>query len=156
MDKPPPLLTPEEIEAAVAKELAKQRPGAKRKRDKSMQTDAPPDHGDLPEIVIKAGEIERIVDETEAALIAEQDTTPVAKRLFRRGGIVVSIGFNAEPTHDGGTVEAQVIVEAGDYALTERIASTAIFVKYNERKKKLVRSTRRTTSPSRSSSAATT
>ena len=139
MDKPPPLLTPEEIEAAVAKELAKQRPGAKRKRDKSMQTDAPPDHGDLPEIVIKAGEIERIVDETEAALIAEQETTPVAKRLFRRGGIVVSIGFNAEPTHDGGTVEAQVIVEAGDYALTERIASTAIFVKYNERKKKLVR-----------------
>jgi hypothetical protein len=99
----------------------------------------PPDSKARPEIMIRAGEIRRIVDETEAALIAEQETTPVAKRLFRRGGVIVSIGFNAEPTHDGGAVEAQITTEAGDYALTERIASAAIFQKYDGRKKKVVR-----------------
>ncbi len=99
----------------------------------------PPDPNDPPAIEITAGQIERIVNETEAALIAKQGTAPVAQRLFRRGGMVVSIGFNTEPTHDGGTVEAQIIVEAGDYALTERIASSAIFKKYNQRKRKLVR-----------------
>jgi hypothetical protein len=92
-----------------------------------------------PRIVLRAGEIERVVDETEAALISEQETVPVVKRLFRRGGMIVSIGFNIEPTHDEKTVETQVIVQAGDHALTERIASTAIFMKHNERKKHLVR-----------------
>jgi hypothetical protein len=89
--------------------------------------------------VIRAGETERIVDEAEAALLVWQDVEPVDKRLFRRGGMVVSIGFSTEPTHDGGTVDTQVIVEAGDYALAERIAASAIFKKHNERKKKLVR-----------------
>jgi putative DNA primase/helicase len=107
--------------------------------EKHQRPPPPPNPNDLPEIEIRAGQIERIVNETEAALLAEQETAPVAKRLFRRGGMVVSIGFNTEPTHDGGTVEAQIIVETGDYALTERIAAAAIFKKYNERKKKLVR-----------------
>jgi hypothetical protein len=109
------------------------------RRKRAERAPPPQDPNDPPEIVIRAGEIERIVNETEAVLIDEQETMPVAKRLFRRGGMVVSIGFNTEPTHDGGTVEAQIIVEAGDYALTERIASAAIFKKHNERKKKLVR-----------------
>jgi putative DNA primase/helicase len=100
------------------------------------QQSAPPSP---PTIEIRAGEIERIVDETEAALIAEQEAVPMVKRLFRRGGLIVSMGFNTEPTHDGGTVETQVIVQAGDYALTERIASAALFAKYDRRRKKLNR-----------------
>jgi hypothetical protein len=108
-------------------------------RDDSRNPPPSPDPNDLPEIVMRNGEIERIVDETEAALLAKQDAATISKRLFRRGGMIVSIGFNTEPTHDGGAVEAQIIVEAGDYALTERIAAAAIFKKYNERKKKLVR-----------------
>jgi putative DNA primase/helicase len=92
-----------------------------------------------PEIVLRPGEIERIVNETEAALIAEQEAIPVVKRLFRRGGTIVSIGFNIEPTHDEKTVETQLIVQAGDYALTERVAATASFMKYDRRRKKLNR-----------------
>ena len=64
-----------------------------------------PDSNDLPEIVIRNGEIERIVDETEAVLIVGQDAAPVAKRLFQRGGRVVSIGFSVEPTHAGKTAK---------------------------------------------------
>jgi putative DNA primase/helicase len=148
MDKP--LLTMEEVDAAVADRKAKAKPPRDRRkaaRDKHTtgpaitedSAEPPQDPNDLPEIVIRAGEIERIVNETEAALLAEQETMPVAKRLFRRGGMVVSIGFNTEPTHDGETVEAQIIVEAGDHALTERIASAAIFKRHNERQQKLVR-----------------
>ena len=92
-----------------------------------------------PQIELKAGEIERIVDETEAALLIRQDTEPVEKRLFRRGGMIVSIGFNTEPTHDEKTVETQVIVQAGDHALIERIASAATFMKFNRRQDELVR-----------------
>jgi hypothetical protein len=92
-----------------------------------------------PTIEIRSGQIERIVNEAEAALIAEQETMPVTKRLFRRGGAIVSIGFNTEPTHDEKTVETMVIVQAGDHALAERLASSAIFMKWNERKRKLVR-----------------
>jgi hypothetical protein len=99
----------------------------------------PPDPSHLPDIVIRNGEIERIVDQTEAALLAGQGAAPVSKRLFRRGGKAVSIGFSTEPTQDGGMVEAQIIVEAGDYALTERIASSAVFMKYDRRRKKLTR-----------------
>ena len=93
----------------------------------------------VPEIKIRAGEIERVVNETEAVLIAEQDRIPIDKRLFRRAGRIISIGVSVEPTHNGGTVETQVISEAGEYTLTERIASAAIFLKYNVREKKDLR-----------------
>ena len=149
-------------ERAPPTEAAKPRNGRKAPSNKQPKaaTEIAGDSGEpplgLPEIVIAIGEIERIVDETEAALLAKQDAASISKRLFRRGGKIVSIGFSAEPTHDGGTVEAQIIVEAGDYALAERIASSAVFMKYDGRKeKKWPASTRRTASPSRSSNAAT-
>ena len=92
-----------------------------------------------PFIVIKAGEIERVVNETEAALIAAQDATPVDLRLFRRGNRIVSISLSKEPTHDEQTIETQIIVMVEDYALLERMAATIVFMKYDARARKPVR-----------------
>ena len=103
----------------------------------------PPPSGGPPFIVIKAGEIERVVDETEAALIAAQkamaDATHVDLRLFRRGNRIVSIGLSKEPTHDEKIIETQVIVPVEDFALIERMAATIVFMKYDGRAKKLIR-----------------
>jgi hypothetical protein len=44
-----------------------------------------------PEIEIRAGEMPRMVDEAEAALIAAQASAPVEKKVFRRGDRIVSI-----------------------------------------------------------------
>ena len=88
-----------------------------------------------PIVVIKLGEIERVVNETETALIAAQDAAAVAHRLFRRGNRIVAIGFWEEPTHDGGTTETQIIAMVEDYTLIERMASSIVFMKYDGRKK---------------------
>jgi hypothetical protein len=98
-----------------------------------------PPPGGLPVVVIRVGEIERVVNETETALIAAQDKAHVDHRLFRRGNQIVAIGFSADPTHDGKTIETQVIVPVEDYALLERIASAIVFMKFDGRKKALVR-----------------
>lgn len=41
--------------------------------------------GSRPEIEIRVGEMQRAVDEAEAALIAAQPSSPVEKKVFRRG-----------------------------------------------------------------------
>ena len=40
--------------------------------------------GGRPEIEIRVGEMQRAVDEAEAALIAAQPSSPVEKKVFRR------------------------------------------------------------------------
>ena len=135
-------LMAEEIEAhdEAADKAAKAKPQRKAKKAKrSIAASGPSDPDGLPVIEIRKGEIERVVNETEAVLIAEQEALPVVKRLFRRGPLIVSINFNIEPTHDGQTVESQIIAEVGDYALTERIASAAVFKKFDHRQDELVR-----------------
>ena len=118
----------------------------------------PPPSGGPPFIVIKAGEIERVVDETEAALIAAQkamaDATHVDLRLFRRGNRIVSIGLSKEPTHDEKIIETQVIVPVEDFALIERMAATIVFMKYDGRAKSSFASIRQNGSPPPSGSEA--
>jgi hypothetical protein len=90
-----------------------------------------------PEIEIRAGEMERVVDEAEAALIAAQASQPVEKKVFLRGDQIVSLAVEKGPDHKGRTVESQVIVELGEHALAERLAIAATFLKYDGRSKRL-------------------
>jgi putative DNA primase/helicase len=79
--------------------------------------------------------MERAVDESEAALIAAQPSSPVEKKVFRRGDQIVSIAIDKAPDHRGRIVESQVIVEVGEHALAERLATAATFLKYDRRMK---------------------
>ena len=79
--------------------------------------------------------MQRAVDEAEAALIAAQPSWPVDKKVFRRGDQIVSIAIDKAPDHKGRIVESQVIVEAGEYALGERLATAATFQKWDSRKR---------------------
>src|ERR1700733_277544 len=85
--------------------------------------------GSRPEIEIRVGEMQRGVDETEAALIAAQPSSPVEKKVFRRGDQIVSIAIDKAPDHRGRIVESQVIVEVGEHALAERMGIAARFLK---------------------------
>jgi len=92
-------------------------------------------HDALPTIELRAGEIERVVDEIEEALVASN------RGLYRRGGLIVAIGFDKMQTWDGKTVEIQTIEERDHYALLEDIEAAAIFMKFDARAKKLRRAT---------------
>ena len=91
--------------------------------------------GGRPEIEVHAGEMEKAVDETQAALIAAQPTWPVEKKLFRRGDRLVSLAINEGKDHKGGKVEHQIIVEVGEHTIAERMAVAATFQKWDARKK---------------------
>jgi putative DNA primase/helicase len=86
-----------------------------------------------PTIQIQVGETERVVDEIEAALIASD------RGLYRRGGLIVAVGFDRMQTWDGNTVEVQIIEERGDYALLEDIEAVGKFVRFDGKTKRLKR-----------------
>src|ERR1700722_5040073 len=88
-----------------------------------------------PEIEIRVGEMQRAVDEAEAALIAAQPSSPVEKMVFRRGDQIVSIEIDKALDHRGRIVESQVIVEAREHTLAERLAVAATFLKWDARLK---------------------
>ena len=81
-------------------------------------------------IDLRIGETERAVDETEAALIDSD------RGLYRRGGLIVSTGFDKMQTWDGRTIEVQIIEERSNYALLEDIEAVASFEKYSPKAKK--------------------
>ena len=81
----------------------------------------------LPTIELRIGETERIVDEIEAALIGSD------RGLYRRGGLIVSTGFDKMQTWDGKTIEVQIIEERSNYALLEDIEAVANFVRFDAR-----------------------
>jgi|HubBroStandDraft_6_1064221.scaffolds.fasta_scaffold670833_2 hypothetical protein len=91
--------------------------------------------GGRPEIEIRVGEMQRAVDEAEAALIAAQPSTPVEKKVFRRGDRIVLIAIDKAPDHRGRIIESQIIVELGEHALAERLGVAATFLKYDGRMK---------------------
>jgi putative DNA primase/helicase len=93
----------------------------------------PPPPDGRPQIEIRNGEMQRAVDEAEAALIAAQAWSPVEKKVFRRGDRIVSLAIDKGPDHKGGTAEGQIIGELGQNALAERLATAASFVKYDGR-----------------------
>ena len=83
-----------------------------------------------PTIELRIGETERIVNEIEDALIHSD------RELYRRGGLIVSTGFDKMQTWDGRTIEVQIIEERSNYALLEDIEAAAVFEKYDTRAKK--------------------
>jgi hypothetical protein len=93
--------------------------------------------GGRPEIEIRVGEMQRAVDEAQAALIAAQAGEPVEKKIFRRGDRIVSLAINKAPDHTGQIVETQVIVDIGEHTLAERLAVAATFQRWDGRKKGL-------------------
>jgi putative DNA primase/helicase len=95
----------------------------------------PPKRGDRPVIEIRAGEMQRAVDEAETALIAAQPWSPVDKKVFRRGDRIISLAVDKGPDHKGRTIESQVIVEIGEHAIAERLSIAATFQKWDARMK---------------------
>jgi hypothetical protein len=85
---------------------------------------------DRATIPLGGGDIERVVDEIEAALIAS------GRGLYRRGGLIVSTDFDRMQTWDGDTVEVQIIEERENFALLEDIEAAAVLVKFDARAKK--------------------
>jgi putative DNA primase/helicase len=112
MDKP--LLTKEEIDAAIAERIAKTPP----KRDRRKAA-----HDKQPTIELRIGETERAVDELESLLIASK------RGLYQRGGLIVSTGFAKMQTWDGKAIVTQTIEERGDYALLEDAEAVAKFAR---------------------------
>lgn len=103
----------------------------KAKRGKAGASLGPLDSGEQkPTIEIRVGEIGRVVDQVEAALIAAN------RGLYRRGSLIVSAGVDKMPTFDGKTIETQVIEESGDYSLMEHIEAVADFVRAGDKKAK--------------------
>jgi putative DNA primase/helicase len=91
--------------------------------------------GGRPEIEIYVGEMQRAVDEAEAALVAAQPWSPVEKKVFRRGDQIVSLAVDKGPDHKGEAVESQIIVKIGEHALGERLGVAATFQKWDGRMK---------------------
>jgi putative DNA primase/helicase len=80
-------------------------------------------------IRIVAGDIERIVDEAESALIKAE------RGLYERDGAIVYVADMVALAADGRKVAAQRIVERGDHALLEDFSSAANFIKFDARVK---------------------
>ena len=81
-------------------------------------------------IEIRIGETERAVDEVQDALINSD------RGLYRRGGLIVSTGFDKMQTWDGRSIEVQIIEERSNYALLEDIEAVASFERYNPKTEK--------------------
>ena len=103
--------------------IAGSAPRARRKRY------VPATNDQRPTIRVVAGEIERIVDDAEFALIASD------RGLYQRDGKIVGVVNIHILTARGREVGAQSILERGDHALLEDLATTAQFVKFDARAK---------------------
>ena len=104
--------------------------------EEEFKPNPPPGNGGgRPEIEIHVGEMEKAVDEAQAALIRAQDGSAVEKKVFRRGDRIVALAINKALDHKGRAIESQVIIEVGDYALAERLGIAATFQKWDARKK---------------------
>ena len=97
-----------------------------------QNSQSPGANDNRPAIRVVAADIERIVDEAEAALIKAN------RGLYQRGGLIVSVGVARMITADGSEVGGQRIFERGEHALAEDLTAAAHFEKYNERVKDYV------------------
>ena len=88
--------------------------------------------GDRPVIQIKEGEIERIVNEAEEALIDSD------RGLYQRAGKIVSIDEIRIKTSGGRTTLAQRIIERKDNALAEDLTVSAQFERWDARSERWV------------------
>jgi hypothetical protein len=85
--------------------------------------------GNRPVIRLEPGEIERVVDEAEAALIAKGG-------LYQRANMIVSVGEAPVVTADNQEVGAQRIIPRGEHALIEDLSTAAVVEGWNLRGKK--------------------
>jgi hypothetical protein len=88
-----------------------------------------PDNDHRPTIRLCANDIERIVDETEDALIKAD------RGLYQRDGKIVCVDTIAAIAAKGVQVYVQRICERGDHALREDLCAAAVFQKYDARSK---------------------
>ena len=80
-----------------------------------------------PTIQLVKGEIERVVDEGEAALIkADRD-------LYQQSNKIVSVVETPKKAAHGKEVLALAICERGDFALMEDLSIAANFIKFDGR-----------------------
>ena len=114
--------------ARTASERSPTKPNGVRRRIEDTAWTSKTSSRRRPQIVLRVGETERIVDEIETALIAAR------RGLYRRGGLIVSTGFDRMQTWDGKTVEIQIIEEIGDYALLEQIEAVMDFIRFDKKK----------------------
>lgn len=88
-------------------------------------------HG-RPLVQLSEGDIERIVDEAEDALMAS------GRGLYQRGGRIVSVCDVKIKTSGGGEAIAQQILPRGEYALVEDMTASATFQRFDNRVKEWV------------------
>ena len=115
MDGAPPEEIPRAMPIAVA--------GKPRRKPRIV----PAANDPRPTIRLVEGDIERIVDEAESALIGAN------RGLYQRDGRIVSAVGVPVLTAQGLKVAQQRIAERGDHALCEDLASAANFVKWDGR-----------------------
>ncbi len=102
-------------------------------RQRSARHSAPPgDGGSIPTIRIIPGEVERIVDEAEAALIK------AARGLYQRSDAIVIVALSPAKAAHGREISALRIVERTDHALIEDLAVSAQFERFSKREKAFV------------------
>jgi hypothetical protein len=80
-----------------------------------------------PVIHLTRGDIERIADESERALIAAN------RGVYQRDGLIVSVAETLAKTANVREVVVQRIAECGDYAVIEHLDCAAHFTKYDAR-----------------------
>lgn len=83
-------------------------------------------------IVVEPGQIERIVDEAEAALIAS------GRGIYQRGGDIVGVGTTKLLTWDEQDVSTYRIVSKDEYSLGEDMSASAQWLRYDARAKRRV------------------
>ena len=111
--------------AAAVVDLGAQR--AKRARKKRPERAARSPNDKRPLITIAANDIERTVDEVEAALIAAD------RGLYQRDGRIVTAERVAAFAAGGKKITVTSICERGDMALREDASSAAAFEKFDAR-----------------------
>jgi putative DNA primase/helicase len=87
---------------------------------------------DRPSITLKAGDTERIVNESEAALIN------AGRGLYQRANQIVFVGDAPALAAHGKEITTQRILERGEHALLEDLSIAAHFEKYHARAKEFI------------------
>jgi hypothetical protein len=103
---------------------------ARRERERRREIKRVRDpNGPRPPIRLAPGEIERIVDESELALIKAD------RGLYQRDGLVVSVVATPAIAAHGREISTQRVAECGDYSLLEHLTRAAIFERLDGRAK---------------------
>lgn len=98
----------------------------KRRRAKKVKSVRDP-NDPRPTIRLAAGDIERIVNDAESALIKADHS------LYQRNNLIVSVGFEPAIAADESKITIERVFERGDHALLEDLSSAAHFERYDAR-----------------------